>query len=136
VEEVGVSTCAGDLLTCSTSQLTIPGITFCNALDPGFALANCLEITLLRDSSTIVKGAKIDSARVYYRKLETDSYQEVLSCTDTSFGPLPQPGRPCEDRTQRLEYPRKNTPKTSVAAGYESDWRFVIYAGDNGKYSN
>lgn len=135
VEEVAAITCAPDLLTCNTSKLTIPGITFCNALDTGFVLSQCLEIALLRDASTISKGAKIDSARVYYRKLETDAFQEVLPCTNTDYGKLPQPGRPCEDRTQRLAFPKKNTPKTPVAAGFESDWRFMIYAVDNGKYA-
>jgi hypothetical protein len=135
VEEVAAITCAPDLLTCNTSTLTIPGISFCNAPDPNFVLSQCLEITLLRDASTISKGAKIDSARVYYRKLETDPFQEVLPCTNTDYGKLPQAGRPCEDRTQRLAFPKKNTQRTPVAAGFESDWRLVIYAVENGKYA-
>jgi hypothetical protein len=73
---------------------------------------------------------------VYYRKLDTDPFQIVADCTDTSNGNLPQPGKPCEDRTQRKAYPSKNRPKDPpVPAGFEGDWQFVIYAVDNGKYN-
>lgn len=126
-ETVDPVTCAADLLTCNRSTLTIPG---------SFSTAP-LQITLRRDASTIAKGAKIDSARVYYRHIETASDFEVPSCADPSYVPaLPQPGVPCEDRTMRKAYPKKSTPKSPVASGFEGDWEFVIYAIDNGRYTN
>lgn len=132
-EVVSPVTCAPDLLTCSTTQLTIPSSTF--GVAGGRPLSQFLEVTLLRDSSTIAKGAKIDSAVIYYKKLETDPFQPVLACTDTTYGALPKEGVPCEDRTQRYAYPRKSSPKTPVPAGFEADWKFVMYAVDNGKYN-
>ena len=123
---------AADLTTCSTSTLTIPGGTFGTA--GARPLTQFLEITFLRDASTISNGAKLSSATIYYRQLPTDSALPVLSCTDTTYGALPQPGRPCEDRTQRKEFPRKNSARTPVEPGYERDWQFVIYAVGNGKY--
>ncbi len=133
---------AGNLLTCNTSDLSIPGATFgvpgARPLrDPLTGASQFLEITLLRDASTIARGAKIDSAVVYYRKLDTDTFQPVADCADTTNGVLPQPGRPCEDRAQRKAYPSKSRPKDPpVPAGFEGDWQFVIYAHDNGKYIN
>jgi hypothetical protein len=125
---------AGNLLTCNTSDVSIPAATF--GIAGSRPLSQFLEITLLRDASTIAKGAKIDSAVVYYRKLDTDSFQIVADCTDTSNGNLPQAGKPCEDRTQRKVYPSKNRPKDPpVPAGFAGDWQFVIYAVDNGKYN-
>lgn len=131
-EEVLLSTCAADLLNCATSTLTIPSATFGSA--GARPLSQFLEITLLRDQSTISKGAKIGSAVVYYKK---DPNAEglgvpVQSCADLT---LPMADTPCEDRTQRYAYARKSTGKAPVPAGYEGDWRFVIYAFDNGKYS-
>ena len=126
---------AGNLLTCNTSDVSIPGATF--GVAGSRPLSRFLEITLLRGASTIAKGAKIDSAIVYYRKSDADSFQIVADCTDTSNGILPQAGKPCEDRTQRKAYPSKNRPKDPpVPAGFEGDWQFVIYAVDNGKYNN
>jgi hypothetical protein len=132
-EVVSAVTCAPDLLTCSTSQLTIPSSTF--GIAGTRPLSQFLEVTLLRDASTIAKGAKIDSAVIYYKKLDTDTFEPVLACTDTTYGALPKLGRPCEDRTQRYAYPKKSSPKAQVPAGFEGDWKFVIYAVDNGKYN-
>ena len=132
-EKVVLTTCAADLLTCSTSTLTIPGTFGAAGASPS---AQFLEITLLRDASTIARGAKIESARIYYTTT-TDSNivdfgAEVRSCADGG----PQSASPCEDRTQRYAYPRKSTGKAPVPAGFEGDWKFVIYAFDNGRYSN
>lgn len=132
-EIVVPTTCAADLLTCSTSTLTIPGSTFGTAGTR--PLTQFLEITLLRDASTIANGAKIESARIYYKKIPESPGlgDEVLSCADAT---LPRASSPCEDRTQRYAYPRKSTGKAPVPAGFEGDWKFVIYAFDNGRYSN
>jgi hypothetical protein len=124
-ETVTPGGCAADLLTCNTSTLDIPG-----------SFASLLEIMLRRDASTIAKGAKIDSARIYYQHTSTSSEIEVPACTDSSYGTLPQPGIPCEDRTLRKAYPKKSTPKSPVPAGFEGDWEFVIRAVDNGRYTN
>lgn len=126
VESVDPVTCAADLLTCNRSDLTIPG-----------TFSTPLQITLRRDASTIAKGAKIESASIYYRHLPTDTDFNVPSCADPIYVPaLPQPGVPCEDRTLRKAYPKKGTPKSPVPAGFEGDWEFVIYAVDNGRYTN
>lgn len=109
---------APNLLNQSSTVLTIPG---------SFAK---LVITLRRDASTIVKGAKIGSAVLYYAKLATDVPFAVPACTDTSYGTLPQPGIPCV--AQRAEY----TKKTSPTPEWEGDWEFVVYALDNGRYTN
>jgi hypothetical protein len=129
-EEVSLITCAPDLLTCSTSTVTIPSATFGSAGTR--PLSQFLEITLLRDQSTIAKGAKIGSAVVYYKKEGDPNYVVVQSCADLT---LPMAGTPCEDLTQRFAYPKKSTGKAPVPAGFEGDWRFVFYASDNGKYS-
>jgi hypothetical protein len=128
-----LTTCAqaGDLTTCNTSSISIPNVTFGT---PGTRpLTQFLEITLIRDASTISKSAKISSAVVYYRKNSTDPLgTPVRSCA--SDPTLPKPGEPCEDLTQRKEFPKRNTGRTPVAPGFESDWKFVIYANDNGRY--
>jgi hypothetical protein len=128
---------ASNLLNCSTTTLTIPGATFAGPF---------LEITLLRDESTLAKGAKIASARVIYRKeqdasgscgaLACSSYpMELLSCSNTStYGALPQPGIPCIK--ERQEFAKKSTGKVFVPPGYEGDWRFLIWAVDNGRFEN
>jgi hypothetical protein len=142
-ENVLASTCAGDLIDCRTSTLTIPVGTFgaegARPLRDPTGNSPFLEITLLRDASTISKGARIASAIVYYRHDLTDPdlfplpKDIVPPCDSTSFGVLPRAGQLCEDLAQRLEYPKRNTSRTPVAAGFESDWRFVFYAFDNGK---
>jgi hypothetical protein len=131
VEEFEGVTGQSMLLTKNTSDLSIPN-------------ANGLTIILRRDASTIAKGAKIANAKVFYT---ADLGEEgscsgspciyvppmdVLPCTDTTWGTLPQKGIPCIE--SRKEYPRKSTGKVSVLAGYEGDWEFVIRAIDNGKY--
>jgi hypothetical protein len=136
VESVGEVDCAqaSDLLTCNTTALTIPGSTFGTA--GASDRSQFLEITLLRDASTISRGAKISSAVVYYKKdASADPPEPVPDCNDPAYPGRPSAGKPCEDRSQRVAYPRKNTGKTPVAPGYESDWKFVIYAFDNGKYN-
>jgi hypothetical protein len=124
-ESVSTVTCAPDLLTCSTSTLTIPG-TFAN-----------LVITLRRDASTIARGARIDSARIFYQPDSNNPSlgNEVLSCDDPSFvNRTPTAGNPCIDF--RKAYGKKSLPRNPVPAGYEGDWEFVIKAIDNGKYVN
>lgn len=123
---------AADLLTCSFTSLSIPDATFGIAGQP--IPGQFLKINLLRDASTIAKGAKISSARIFYRKLDSDpSYIEVLPCTMSPTGG-PSTGVPCEDLSKRTAYPRKSGPKASVPAGYEGDWSFTIYATGNGRY--
>jgi hypothetical protein len=132
VEGVSLSQCSADLLDCRTTTMTIPSTFGVAGTRP---LSQFLEVTILRDASTIAKGAKIDAATLYY-KHDPDAPgfgNPVQSCTDLT---LPKAGVPCEDRTQRKEYPRKNTPKTPVSPGYESDWRFIIYLQDNGRITN
>jgi hypothetical protein len=131
VSNINCEAQAPDLLTCSDSTLTIPGSTFGTAGTLG--LSQFLEVTVLRDASTIAKGAKIASAVLYYQHDSSEPVQIVLSCTDTSDGQLPKLNRPCEDRTQRYAYPRKSTGKVPVEAGYEGDWKFVVYLANNGR---
>lgn len=114
---------APDLTDKSTSELTIPG-----------SFAN-LVIKLRRDASTILKGAKIASARVYYSNPTVPDPRvvypyEVLPCSDTTYGVLPQPGIPCLNR--RVEYTKRSAP----ALDWVGDWEFEILALDNGRYSN
>lgn len=114
---------APNLLDQSSTDLTIPG---------SFAK---LVILLRRDASTIVKGAKIASARLLYSNPTTPAAgvtypYEVLACTDTTYGPLPQPGIPCIAR--RTEY----TKKTAPTPDWEGDWEFEVWALDNGRYTN
>jgi hypothetical protein len=128
-----VTSCAqaGDLTTCNTSTLTIPNATFGTPGTP--PLSQFLEITLLRDASTISKSAKLSSAVVYYRQNPDDTMgKAVPSCE--SRPDLPKPGEPCEDVTQRTQFPKRNTGRTPVEPGYEGDWKFVIYANGNGRY--
>jgi len=120
-------TCAPDLLTCSTSTLTIPG-TFLDEL----------TIILRRDASTITNGAKIANARIYYQKTDADgnpvgTTDEVLTCTDVTYGTLPQSGKPCIE--SRTAWPKKSTPKVQVPLESGGDWWFFIRAIDNGKYN-
>jgi hypothetical protein len=117
-ETEGLPTCAGDLLTCNISQLTIPG-TFAK-----------LVITLRRDVSTIAKSAKISSAIVYYKKDATTAEIQVQPCTAPVFPALPQPGNPCIN--SRTEY----TKKTAPTPDWIGDWGFEIFALDNGGYRN
>jgi hypothetical protein len=122
-ESTLLSTCAPDLLTCEVSDLSIPGT---------FPL---LTITLRRDASTIAKGAKISSAKIYYTgsvaaPIPGPLYPyDVLPCTDTTYGPLPQPGIPCIHT--RTEF----TKKTAPTPDWVGDWEFVIWAKTNGKYT-
>jgi hypothetical protein len=115
---------AANLLDSRITTLSIPG-----------AFAK-LVITLRRDASTIVKGAKIGSAKVYYGdpsvpdpRIDYANFQ-VPSCADTTYGVLPQPGIPCINR--RTEY----TKKTAPAPDWEGDWEFEVFALDNGRYVN
>lgn len=120
--------CASDLLTCSSSTLTIPG---------NF---DHLEITLRRDASTIANGAKIANARISYDNPAHPAVGviyplDVPNCTDTTYGVLPQHGIPCIKL--RTDYPKKSVPpKIIVPPEFGNDWEFVIWALDNGKYSN
>jgi len=116
---------AADLTTCEASTLTIPG-----TFDPK------LIITLRRDASTIAKGAKIGSAEIHYSNPATPDPRitypyTVLPCTDTTWGPLPQPGIPCENRPARTEF----TKKTAPTPDWVGDWQFEIWAKTNGKYT-
>jgi hypothetical protein len=133
---------ASNLLTLGTSTLTIPNTSFCAENDSNFR-EHCLEVTLVRDASTIAKGAKIDSARIYYQKTDAEGnpilshpLAEVPAC-DATLGVLPSAGQPCEDRAQRFAYPTRNKPKAPIQYDTDAlgDWRFVIYARDNGRYA-
>lgn len=131
-EGVSLSQCSADLLDCRTTTMTIPSTFGVEGTRP---LSQFLEVTILRDGSTIAKGAKIDSARLYYKHDPNTPGlgDEIQSCTDLT---LPQAGKPCEDRTQRTAFPKKGTPKSPVPAGFESDWKFVVYLYDNGRITN
>ena len=126
IEETTGLPLASNLLDSNTSRLAIPG---------SFAK---LVITLRRDASTIIKGAKIGSAKVYYtdpshpdtRIDYTGLGFEVPPCSDTTYGTLPQQGIPCI--STRTEYTKKSAPTPA----WEGDWEFVIFALDNGRYSN
>jgi len=122
--------CPPGMTQCSTSNLQIPG-----------TFQGLLEITLVRDSSTIPKGARIADAVVYYKKDGIDpttnepfTFKQVQPCADN---PAPTAGEPCEYVKFRFAYPRKNSPKgTQWLSDFLGDWEFVIYAFDNGKYAN
>jgi hypothetical protein len=138
VEDVAVSQCSPDLLDCRTTTMTIPstfGTPGARPLVDAAGNSPFLRVTILRDASTIAKGAKIDAAVLYYKHdPDAPGLGDVIqSCDDLT---LPKAGVPCEDRSQRLEYPKKNTPKTPVTPGFESDWRFIIYLHDNGRITN
>jgi hypothetical protein len=123
IEEATGVPLAANLLDSSITTLSIPGA------------FQKLTITLRRDASTIVKGAKIASARVFYDNPTTPAPglvypYEVLPCTDTTYGTLPKPGIPCINR--RTEY----TKKTAPTPEWEGDWEFEVFALDNGRYVN
>lgn len=115
---------APNLYDLSSSTLTIPG---------QFPL---LKIYLRRDAATILKGAKIDNAIVYYDRQAAGPIgypYTVLPCSDTSLshlGSLPLPGIPCINL--RTAYTRKTAPTPD----WDGDWEFEIFALDNGRYSN
>jgi len=122
-ETSSLLTCAPNLLTCESSELKIPGI------------FPKLVVTLRRDVSTIAKGAKINSARITYTDPTTPDPRivypyELLPCTDTTWGPLPQVGIPCLNK--RTEY----TKRTAPTPDWIGDWGFEIWAIDNGRYLN
>ena len=79
-----------------------------------------LIITLRRDASTLAKGAKIASARLYYNANPTATLpgDEVLPCTDTTHGTLPQLGIPCINR--RTEFTKKLPPALAELLAYTS----------------
>lgn len=123
IEETTDVPLAANLLDRSITTLSIPGS------------FQKLVITLRRDASTLLKGAKIASARVYYDSPTTPAPgvvypYEVLPCSDTTHGVLPKPGIPCINR--RTEF----TKKTAPAPDWEGDWEFEIFALDNGRYVN
>ncbi|MEP6874240.1 MAG: hypothetical protein ABI887_07725 [Burkholderiales bacterium] len=139
LETLLTSTCAGDLTTCNSSLLTIPG-TFAN-----------LTIYLRRDATTISRYAKISSAKVYYSEPAHPAAHvvyplEVPSCKDTwTYGQLPRSGIPCI--AERTAYPSKDdcdryskqhggSTIGLPPPGYEGDWEFRILAVDNGRYIN
>lgn len=117
LEAIDPESCAPDLVTCFTSTITIPS-------------TNGLEITLRRDASTIANGAKIANAVVFYYATALSAPFLVPAC----IVGLPQLGMPCIE--SRTAYPKRNTKRTPVEAGYEGDWQFVIRAVDNGRYRN
>lgn len=123
VDELVNDGCPIDLPGCSSSDLSILSATF-----PGSGL----EITLLRDQSTIANGAKIADAVIYYRH-DSGDYIKVGPCLDSP--PNPVSGVPCEDLSQRYAYPRKSSRRDPVPTDFLGDWRFVIYARDNGRYA-
>lgn len=143
-EGASVSTCSTGPLDCRTTTMAIPSTFGVAGTRP---LSQFLEVTILRDASTIARGAKIESAVLYYVHSDTDPPMctgadltafgcVIRSCDDTSQGALPQAGKPCEDRSQRTAYGKKSLPKSPVPAGYEGDWKFIIYLQDNGRITN
>lgn len=123
-ETTGAPPLAPNLSDLSASDLTIPG---------QFAK---LVITLRRDATTILKGAKIDSAVIIYANPTNGGDPRInypftlLACTDTTYGVLPQIGIPCVNR--RIAYTRKTAPTPA----WVDDWEFEVFALDNGRYSN
>jgi hypothetical protein len=127
IETISPQTCAADLLNCSRTALTMPG-SFTG-----------LQIILRRDASTIGRRAKIGSAKIFYDSPAHPDPRityplQLLSCSDTTYGTLPQSGIPCI--AKRTDYPDKSSKKHPVPAGFEGDWEFVIHAIDNGRYVN
>lgn len=125
VETTVATPLAPNLFDLSSSTLTIPG---------QFPL---LKIYLRRDASTILKGAKIDNAIIYYDRQAAGPIgypYAVLPCSDTSLShlgaSLPLPGIPCINL--RTAY----TKRTAPTPEWEGDWQFEIFAVDNGQYSN
>lgn len=122
VENTVLTPLAPNLYDLSSSTLTIPG-----------QFPDKLKIYLRRDASTILKGAKIDNAIIYYDRLAAGPIAypyAVLPCSDTSLGSLPKPGIPCIN--SRTAY----TKRTAPTPEWEGDWQFEIWALDNGKYAN
>ena len=128
LEESSSIPVAPDLLSLETSDVSIPDVTFDDAAP--------LIIWLRRDASTIAKGAKISSAKIYYTgslpaPIPGPLYPyDVLPCTDKTYGDLPKPGIPCIKA--RTEF----TKKTAPSPDWVSDWQFEIWAKTNGRYTN
>jgi hypothetical protein len=129
VANASCSSIAADLLTCSSSTLTIPGT---------FA---ALKIYFRRDASTLVNPNRpndINSAKIFYSNPAQPNVQigagnypiELPACNVTTYGPLPQPGIPCINK--RTRYTNSNLPGNDPR--WLKDWEFEIFAVDNGKY--
>lgn len=124
--------------TCYISDITIPGTDF-----------NHLTIFLTRDVSTIPKskkdkdhdddddhhhagssksrGVNIDNVVIFYDHLDGQGPLPVPNCVDDPT--RPSSGKPCVKN--RTEFPKK-LPTPVIDQG---DWRFEIWATDNGRYS-
>lgn len=126
-ESFSAVTCSSYLAKCNATTLTIPG-----------SFPSILKIFLRLDESQRVKGVQIRSAVLYYSEpSHPDGRIDytangglgfiIPACTNTDYGPLPQPGIPCIKRS--VEYTRKNAP----SGDYVGDWEFEIWAIDNGR---
>lgn len=148
VETASGSQCSPELFDCRSATLTIL-TTESEKTTFGVAgarpLSQFLEVTILRDSRTIAKGANIKTARLFYNPDPVGDPgfigEEILSCDDKSLSDpsvrLPRANKPCEDRTQRMAFPTKGTPKSPLLDPEQAaDWRFVVYMYDNGRITN
>jgi len=122
--------------TCYISDITIPGTGF-----------DHLTIFLTRDASTIPRpppgsicddddsragcssnrGVNINNVVILYDHLDGQGSLPVPNCADDPT--RPSAGRPCVKN--RTAFPRK-APTPLIDQG---DWRFEIWATDNGRYS-
>lgn len=140
VEDVSLSQCSADLLDCRTTTMTIE-TTFGTPgqrplVDSVTGNSPFLQVTILRDASTIARGAKIDSAVLYYKHdPNTPGLGDRIESCAVDLT-LPKAGVPCEDLAQRKAYAKKSTKNSPVPAGFEGDWKFIIYLHDNGRITN
>lgn len=114
-QSIALESCSSDVTVCNQSDVTIPNQSFSG-----------LTIILRRDASTIKAGAKISNAVVFYRHLPTATPIHLQSC---ALGG-PAPGVPCI--ASSTAYTKKNAPTPD----FIGDWEFVIYAVDNGRFTN
>ena len=111
--------CSPNPAFCFATELTIPGLDFAY-----------LEITLRRDASTIVKGAKIEDAKLFYSS-------DPLPALGTPIGPCNVDGTiPDGDRrciAGRTAYTKKYVTDNGLSADFIGDWGFVVHAHENGR---
>jgi hypothetical protein len=113
--------CSPNPAYCLSTELTIPR----QGLDFAF-----LEITLRRDASTIVKGAKIANAELFYAPDGSPPGVlgvPILACN--ADGTIPSGQRRCIFSRQEF------TKKTAPTPAFEGDWEFVVRAFENGRFA-
>ena len=114
-QAIALESCSSDVTVCNQSDITIPNQSF-----------NGLTIILRRDASTIKSGAKISNAVVFYQHTAATPKLQLHSC---ALGG-PTSGVPCI--ASSTAYTKKNAPTPD----FVGDWEFVIFAVDNGRFSN